>query len=177
VWNFTVPVVGSYNVGGVAYDAARGLLYVSVQNADTQQAFSSLPLIEVFRVTVPLGTPGRVAPQIGTLAATPSTLVPGPIPAGTSVDLTAGNVYALNSGISVSNVAFYLDTNNDGILEVGTDQLLGNGTPSSVPNAGHNWVRTIATSGLSAGNYTIFAQAQDSGGLFSFPITTTLTIA
>jgi hypothetical protein len=60
----------------------------------------------------------------------------------------------------------------DGILETGTDTLLGSGTVS-----GHNWTLTMSTTGLSSGTHTIFAQALDSDGLLSAPIAITLTIA
>jgi PKD repeat protein len=181
VWNFTVPIP-STQVGGVAFDAASGRLYVSVLNADTEAPYSSLPLIEVFQVT--LTPPGggqtgggqTAAPQVGTLAATPSTQAPGPVSAGTAVTLTAGNVYAINPGDYVTQVAFYVDTNHDGVLERGTDQLLGYGTVSTIPNAGHNWTLTFSTSGMAAGTYTLFAQALDANGLFSDPLATTLTV-
>jgi hypothetical protein len=131
-------------------------------------------LIEVFQLTT--NSAAGAKPQIGTLAATPSTLAPGPVPRGTSVTLTAGNVYAINSSASVSQVAFYLDSNNDGVLQTSTDKLLGYGTPSNTSNANHNWTLTISTSGMSPGTYTIFAQVLDSNGLFSNPIPITLTI-
>lgn len=179
VWNFTLPNVtaAGNRIGGVAYDAGTGRVYVSVLNADNQTPYSSLPLIEVFQLTTSqpsASTP--LAPEIGTLAATPSTEAPGPVPQGTSVTLTAGNVYAISNGASVTQVAFYLDSNNDGVLETGADKLLGYGTPSTIPNAGHNSILTISTAGLSPGTYTLFAQALDSNGLLSNPIATTVTI-
>jgi Putative Ig domain len=176
VWNFTLPnATGSSQIGGVAFDPATGRVYVSVVNVDNVTPYTNLPLIEVFQLTTiqPATPPG---PQVGTLAATPSTLAPGAIPQGTPVTLTAGNVYAINNGASVAQVAFYLDSNNDGVLQTSTDKLLGYGTPSNVPNAGHNWTLTISTSGMLPGTYTIFAQAMDASGLFSNPIATTFTI-
>ena len=173
VWNFTLPNAdGSSRVGGVAFDASTGRIYVSVLSADSQAAYTSLPLIEVFQLNL-TGPTGAQAPQIGTLAATPSTLAPGPVAAGTSVTLTAGNVYDINgtAGSSVVGVKFYLDSNGDGVLEPGTDTLLGNGTVS-----GHNWTLTLST-GLSSGTHTIFAQALDSNGLLSDPFAITLTIS
>jgi hypothetical protein len=81
------------------------------------------------------------------------------------VVLTAGNVYDINgNGSSVVGVKFYLDSNGDGILEPGTDTLLGSGTVS-----GHNWTLTMSTTGLSSGSHTIFAQALDSNGMLSDP--------
>jgi PKD repeat protein len=175
VWNLNLPVP-STQVGGVAFDPSTGRIYVSLVDADNQQAYTNLPLIEVFQVSMPSGAAQAVAPQIGTLAATPSTDAPGPVPAGTAVTLTAGNAYSIYPGGSVTQVAFYLDTNNDGVLQTGTDQLLGYGTPSTIPNANHNWTLTMSTSGMKSGTYTVFAVALDSDGLFSNPIATTLTI-
>ncbi|HEY7314577.1 MAG TPA: hypothetical protein VH643_34835 [Gemmataceae bacterium] len=185
VWNFTLPISGSEKLGGVAFDSATGRLYVSVLNADDAQPFSSLPLIEVFQVSMtPPRSSGPVAPQIGTLAATPSNLAPGPVAAGTAVALTAGNVYAISPGastidpnLSVKQVAFYLETNPSGAPNPSTDQLLGFGTPSTIANAGHNWTLSMSTTGLTAGTYTIYARALDSNGLWSDPVATTLTIA
>jgi hypothetical protein len=175
VWNFTLPnAAPGSQIGGVAFDVSTGRVYVSVVNADNVTPYTNLPLIEVFQLTTKVIA--GAAPQIGTLAATPSTLAPGPVPQGTSVTLTAGNVYALSSATSVSQVAFYLDSNNDGVLQTSNDKLLGYGTPSTIPNAGHNWTLSISTSGMAPGTYTIFAQALDASGLFSDPIAMTLTI-
>jgi hypothetical protein len=185
VWNFTLPLSGNYKLGGVAFDPATGRVYVSVLNADHALPYSSLPLIEVFQVTMPYsGASGPAAPQIGTLAATPSNLAPGPVSAGTPVTLTAGNVYTVNLGastvnpnLSVTQVAFYLETNSSGVPNPGSDQLLGYGTPSTIANANHNWTLTMSTAGLTSGTYTLYARALDSSGLWSNPITTTLRIA
>jgi hypothetical protein len=183
VWNFDVPIEhGSKKIGGTAFDPATGRLYVSLLDADQGYAYHSLPLIEVYQVTLPKGPAQPAAPEIGTLAGTPTstdltgTAAPGPVAAGTSVDLTAGNVYAINPGVSITQVAFYLDLNNDGVLQTSTDKLLGYGTTSTEANASHNWNITISTTGLAKGTYTIFAQALESDGLYSSPIAMTLTI-
>jgi hypothetical protein len=183
VWNFDVPITtGSKRLGGVAFDPATGRVYVSVMGADQGYAYHSLPLIEVYQLKIPSGAAQPASPQIGTVAATPTSVdltgtpVIGAILAGTSVDLWAGNVYAINAGTSISRVAFYLDSNNDGVFQPGTDQLLGYGTASSVPNASHNWMLTISTTGLTSGSHTIFAQALGSDGLLSDPLAMVLTI-
>jgi PKD repeat protein len=169
VWNFTLPIP-AYQVGGVAFDPNTGRIYVALPNLDQQAYGSSLPLIAVFQVN--LNAPASTHPEIGTLAGTPTTLVPGPVAAGTTVTLTAGNVYAVVPGASVTQVAFYIEPSGSS-----SQQLLGYGTPSTIPNAGHNWTLDISTTGLASGNYTIVAVALDSNGLFSDPITYTLTIA
>jgi hypothetical protein len=73
-------------------------------------------------------------------------------------------------------VAFYQDSNNDGVLQTGTDQLLGYGTASTVANASHNWALTIDTTGWSSGKHTIFVQAVGSDGLLSDPFAIYLQI-
>ena len=177
VWNFDFPhTEGNPGIGGVAFDPATNRLYVSIINADNAQAFSALPLIEVFQLTPNPTTTGPIRPEIGLLAVTPTNIAPGPIASGTPVTLTAANVYAISSGTSVTQVAFYLDTNKDGILEPSTDTLLGYGTPSTIPNAGHNYVLSMSTSNLASGTYTVFAQALDSAGVLSNPFAKTFTI-
>jgi hypothetical protein len=181
VWNFSLPNASAgAQIGGVAFDPSTDRIYVSVLDADNVAAYSDLPLIEVFQVNTSALT-GAQKPQIGTLAATTtaaapsgstSPLAPGPIAAGTPVLLTAGNVYDINGGgSSVTAVKFYLDSNNDGVLETSTDTLLGTGTVS-----GNDWTLTMSTTGLSSGTHTIFAQALDSNGLLSDPVAAALVI-
>jgi hypothetical protein len=172
VWNFDLPIsTGDKIVGGVAFDPASGRVFVSIEHADNEAVYSNLPLIEVFQLRTP-GAEQAGPPHIGTLAVTPNTIAPGPVHAGTPVVLTAGNVYTLDPSGSAVQVAFYLDSDNDGIFSPGTDTLLGYGTAS-----GHNWTRTISTTGMPHRSLTIFAQAMDRDGLLSDPIATLLTIA
>ncbi len=63
---------------------------------------------------------------------------------------------------TVSKVEFYLDANDNGTLDVGTDTLLGNGTQS-----GANWRLVVNTSGWDDGTYTVFARAQDNDSAWS----------
>ena len=228
VWNFTVPHTTAAKVGGVAFDAATGRIYVSVLYVDScndsQGQYACLPLIEVYQVT-PSQATGSIAPQIGTLTGAPNVSIPspicqasktdpttgtspitgspcnpgkpccssditdplfdhplcygtyaGPVTAGDPVVLTAGNVYDINPGGSIAQVAFYRDSNGNGTLEPGTDTLLGSGAPSNIPNASHNWNLTISTTGMSPGTYTIFAQALGSNGLLSNPFPMSFTV-
>src|SRR5262249_53419976 len=55
-------------------------------------------------------------PQLGSFTASPNK-----VPAGSSVTLTAANVVALNPGSTVTQVAFYQDSNGDSVLQPGTD--------------------------------------------------------
>jgi PKD repeat protein len=195
VWNFQFPIASNYAgngtaenvIGGVAFDPSTDRLYVSLLGADNQDG-PSLPLIYVFQVNVPSGPPSAAAPQIGTLAATPTNLgsvtltadggdaATGALPAGTSVTLTAGNVYAITPGASITQVAFYLSPNGGTTFDPSSDQLLGDGTPSTIANAQNNYTLTMSTAGLTAGTYTLFVQATDSNGQVSNVVETTLTI-
>ena len=80
---------------------------------------------------------------------------------GSSETLTATGITDGNAGATIAQVAFYLDSNNDGILEPGTDTLLGYGTQTS-PGV---WSYTFRVT-QSTGNYTLFAQAKDSYGVW-----------
>jgi uncharacterized delta-60 repeat protein len=106
-------------------------------------------------------------PQIGSLTADPN-----PATAGSSVTLTATNVVPLNPGSTVTQVAFYVDSNGDGVLDAG-DALLGYGTQSSTGT----WAFPCATAGWASGTHTLFAQAQDSYGVLSDPLALTLQLA
>jgi uncharacterized delta-60 repeat protein len=105
-------------------------------------------------------------PQIGSFTASPN-----PATTGSSVTLTASNVVALNPGSTVSQVAFYVDSNGDGVLDAG-DALVGCGSQSSTGT----WTLTFATAGWATGSYQLFAQAEDSYGAFSDPLALTLAL-
>jgi hypothetical protein len=88
--------------------------------------------------------------------------------------LTASNVTDGSSNGTITQVAFYLDSNGDGTLEPGTDQLLGDATQIS-PGV---WVGTAnAPAGTPIGSYQLFAQAQDNNGSLSAPVAVTLVVA
>jgi uncharacterized delta-60 repeat protein len=105
-------------------------------------------------------------PQIGLFTASPN-----PVTSGGSVTLTAANVVPLNPGGTVTQVAFYRDSNDDGILDAG-DALLGYGTQASTGT----WTFTVSTTGWASGSSTLFAQAEDSYGVFSDPAALTLEV-
>jgi uncharacterized delta-60 repeat protein len=106
-------------------------------------------------------------PQIGSFTANPN-----PVTAGRSVTLTASNITDLNPNSTVTQVAFYQDANGDGILEPGTDTLLGYGTQTS-PGV---WTFTF-TVNLTPGTYTLFARAEDNYGVFVDPLALTETVS
>jgi uncharacterized delta-60 repeat protein len=103
------------------------------------------------------------APQIGSFTASPN-----PVTAGSNVTLTASNV--ISGGGTVTQVAFYADTNGDGILGTG-DILLGYGAQSNGV-----WTFSFSTAGWSGGSYTLFTQAENSYGTFGDPLALTLTV-
>src|SRR5439155_5482788 len=170
-WNFDFPITeGSKHIGGVAYDPASGRIYVSQQGGD-RAGGAWMPLIQVYQLN--FNPPGPAAalkaPRIVSVTANPN-----PVTSGASVTLTATDVFEPNAGGSIVQVTFYLDTNRDGVLTPNTpntDRVLGNGTA-----AGSAWQFTFSTAGLSAGNYTVFARAKDSNGVFSDLVAIILTV-
>jgi uncharacterized delta-60 repeat protein len=107
-------------------------------------------------------------PQVGSFTASPD-----PVTAGSNVTLTAANVMALNPGSTVTQVAFYQDSNGDGVLEPGIDSFLSYGVQTS-PGV---WTLTFSTAGLTSGMYTSFAQAEDSYDVFGAPLALTETVS
>ena len=94
---------------------------------------------------------------------------PNPTYRNGQFSLTA-SVYA-ESGAQISQVAFYQDSNGNGVLDSG-DQSLGNGTCDT----SGNWCLTLTAPNSSPpGGYTYFAIATDSNGLSSAAASTTLT--
>jgi uncharacterized delta-60 repeat protein len=107
--------------------------------------------------------------QIGSFTASAN-----PVPAGTSETLTVSNITDINPSATITLVAIYLDSNGDGMLEPGSDQLLGYANQTS-PGV---WTLTSSNAfGLTAGTYRLFAQAQDNYGALSDADALTLTVA
>ncbi len=102
---------------------------------------------------------GPSAAQIGSFTASPN-----PVAAGSNMTLTASNITLADPNSTITQVAFYVDLN-------GTNTLLGNGTQTS-PGV---WTFTF-TVNLTPGTYTLFAQAEDSDGVFSDPFATALQV-
>lgn len=96
------------------------------------------------------GTILNAAPTIGSLTAWV---------AGGNVTLTAKGV---GDDDTVSKVAFYLDQNDDGVLQEASDTYLGDGS-----QAGTDWRLVVSTSGWADGTYTLFARAQDNDSEWS----------
>jgi uncharacterized delta-60 repeat protein len=105
-------------------------------------------------------------PQIGSFTASSN-----PVTAGSPLTLIASNIIDLNPGATITQVAFYVDSNRDGKLQPAADQLLGYATQTS-PGV---WTFTF-TVNLAPGTYTLFAQAEDSFGVFGDPFAITATV-
>jgi uncharacterized delta-60 repeat protein len=106
---------------------------------------------------------GDAALQIGSFTASPN-----PVTAGSSVTLTASNLTDTNPGATITQVAFYYIDNS------GNQHLLGYAAQTS-PGV---WTLSFSPStfSLTSGSYTLFAQTEDSYGVFSDPFALTLTV-
>jgi hypothetical protein len=107
-----------------------------------------------------------IPPKIGSFTASVN-----PVPSGTSLTLTASNIADTNPGNIITKVAIYVDSNGDGELDPTTDTLLGYATQTS-PGV---WKLNF-TVNLVPGTYTLFAQAEDSYGVFSDPLALNLQV-
>jgi hypothetical protein len=99
-------------------------------------------------------------PEIGSFTANPN-----PVPFGSSVALTASGINDANPSSTITQVAFYYYDST------GTKQVLGYGTQTS-PGI---WTFSF-TVNLATGSDTLFAQAEDSYGVFGDPLALTLTV-
>ena len=108
--------------------------------------------------------PAHQPPSIGSLSASPN-----PVVRGNNLTLTAYSV--IGNGGTVVAVGFYRDTNGNGSIERGTDQLLGLGTQS-----GTTWTWTGSTSGFPTGTNTYMARAEDIDYAYSNTVTATGTV-
>jgi len=99
------------------------------------------------------------AAQVGWFTASPN-----PVTLGGNVTLTASNITLADPNSTITQVTLSVQSN-------GTSTLLGYGTQTS-PGA---WTRTF-TVNLAPGSYTLFAQAQDSDGVFGDPFALTLQV-
>jgi hypothetical protein len=88
----------------------------------------------------------------------------GPVVAGSSFTLSASNFVDTNPATTTTEMAFYADSNGDGVLAPATDTLLGYGTQT----ASGTWTITIAFP--TAGTYRLFAQGRDNFDSLSSPL-------
>jgi uncharacterized delta-60 repeat protein len=152
-----VTDAGSYPVS-LALDANGNIVLAGTAGGPGLQEFAVLRM---------LPTGFAVGPEIGSFIG-PASFVG----AGNPVTLTVGNITDTNSGATITQVAFYVDSDSNGVLD-SADTLLGYGTQTS-PGV---WTLSSANAfGLSHRSYTVFAQAEDSGGVFGDPFAITLGV-
>ena len=98
--------------------------------------------------------------QIGSFTASPN-----PITTGSSLTLTASGIAPATPGATITQVSFYYFDSS------GAKHVLGTGTQTSTGV----WTLTIKAN-LAPGAYTLYAQAEDSAGLFGPAAVLTLTV-
>ncbi len=94
----------------------------------------------------------------------------GPAVAGSPFTLTASNFVDTDPATTTTQVAFYADSNGDGVLDPATDALLGYGTQTA------NGTWTLSVTFLAPGTYKLFAQGQNSLGGLSDPLALDLQV-
>ncbi|MGM0488578.1 MAG: choice-of-anchor D domain-containing protein [Planctomycetota bacterium] len=104
------------------------------------------------------------APTVDSLIASPD-----PVTQPDVLTLTAENVQD-NDG-TVRKVEFYRDSNNNGILDVDADELLG-----TDQNSSGGWTYTGESSGFPTDTNRCFARARDDYGAWSEVVSTTVTV-
>lgn len=103
-------------------------------------------------------------PTIQQFVITPSTVTQP-----NTVTFSANNV--ADDG-TVTRVAFFFDSNNNGTFEDGSDEVLGDGV-----RTGNDWSVSFQSSVFIPGTFTVFAIAQDNDTALSAPSTASVTIA
>ncbi len=151
------------STGGWAWTGSTGGLAVGtntllVRAKDNDAAYSN-----VVSTTV-LVEAGNAAPTVGSLTDSPD-----PVTLGENITLTALNI--ADSDGTVIQVEFYRDVNSNGLIDVGTDSLLGTDT-----NSAGGWTWTGSTSGFALGTNTLLARAKDNEAAYSNVVSTTVTV-
>jgi hypothetical protein len=104
-------------------------------------------------------------PQIGSFTANLNAVA-----SGSNTTLSATNIQDANPNATITQVAFYVDSNGNGVLDP-ADALLGYGT-----NANGTWTYSFSTAGWAPGSYTLFARATDSLGVIGDPVALNLQL-
>jgi len=154
--------VGGYNTSGNAVNLYTGLnafpALVLQPDGKTLLVGTAGNATEEFAVVRFLGD----SPTIGSFTASSNTVT-----AGTNLTLTASHIVDLTAGATITQVAFYYFDSS------GNQVTLGTVTVSS----GGAWTLNSQTGfGLPAGTYTLYAQAEDSYGIFGDPASLALTV-
>jgi hypothetical protein len=100
------------------------------------------------------------SPRIGSFTASLD-----PATSGSLVTLTAANITDGLAGATITQVTFYARDSNGNLVTLGTATQDSTGA----------WTLAV-TVNLAPGSYTLYAQAQDSGGVFSDPLALTLQV-
>ncbi|MFO0844157.1 MAG: hypothetical protein U0797_17440 [Gemmataceae bacterium] len=74
----------------------------------------------------------------------------------------------------MARVAFYADSNNDGVLRPATDALLGYAAYDATSGL---WKLTVSTIGWAPGNYRLFSVARDRRRRWGEPLEVALQVA
>jgi subtilase family serine protease len=173
----TITGTGFTGASAVKFGATSATTYTvnsATQITATDPAGSGV--VDV-TVTIPAGgTSATSSADHFTYIAIPSigsfTVSPTSIAIGATVTLTAANVVEAGGSATITGVNFYRNTNGASGLQIGSDTLIGGGTPS-----GTTWtLANVPTAGLTAGSYTYFAVATDSTSANSAAASTSLTV-
>jgi hypothetical protein len=132
---------GTYTYYAVATDASG----VSTSPSSATLTVTSVPTIGLFSVN------------------------PDPVTLGGAVTLSAESVE--DAGSTVTTVAFYLESNGTGGLQVGSDTFIGEGSQN-----GSNWTVTTTANDSTPGVYTYYAVATDAAGVATTPASVTSTV-
>ncbi len=95
--------------------------------------------------------------------------LPDPVTRPAAMTLSAAGV--IDQDGQIVRVEFYLDTNRNGSLQIGSDAFLGEDTQGA---NGWTWSGSVALWAL--GTYGAFARVQDNDGAWSPAVSTTLTV-
>jgi hypothetical protein len=109
------------------------------------------------------------APSPGTPGIGSFTITPSSVNSGATVTLTAANV--TETGGTVANVRFYLESNSQSGLQAGSDTLIGTGVKNGI-----TWTITASTAGLGGGSFTYYALATDTANVSSSVAQAALTV-
>ena len=156
--------VNAWRMGGAGYDTSR-VIGVCGGRLYSAGAFEQTADFPTGGTLTSFGASGLFLQALDSFTANPS-----PATVGNPVTLTASNVTAATPGGTITQVAFYIDSNGDAKLDPATDTLLGYGTQTGTGT----WA--FAFTFTTAGTYKLFAQAKDSYGVLSDPLTLDLEV-
>jgi hypothetical protein len=93
-----------------------------------------------------------------------------------SANVGRNSIFTLSLGTAtddggIARIDFYRDTNSNGLLDVGTDTLIGSDTSSE-----GGWLLASNTNDFALGTQQYFARATDTDGTTSSSVTTTITV-